>query len=217
VNAPDSIVAAQLRALLDRLEQDRERRCAAELASARERARAIARAARSEARHRMGEATRYERMRIAESLTLRRAELEAAQRREQHAALRELVKRACDRLPAALERRWKESAARREWCETTLVAAARRLGASDWAIEIAPGSSREERDGLLARAGALRTGTHTLREHRELSAGLSVRAAGATLDATVTGLLDDLAAIEGRFLRECVHDAARAGDGAAQA
>jgi hypothetical protein len=217
VSAPDSIVAAQLQALLDRLEQDRERRCAAELASARERARAIARAARSEARRRMREATRYERLRIAEALTLRRAELEAVQRREQHGALQELVRRACDRLPAALERRWRESGARREWCEATLVAAARRLRAPDWAIEIAPGSSREERDGLLARAGALRTGKHTLREHGQLSAGLSVRAEGATLDATVTGLLDDLAAIEGRLLREWLHDQARADDGAVRA
>ena len=46
---------------------------------------------------------------------------------------------------------------------------------------------------LLARAGRLRSGTHTLRVRGDLAAGLSVRSGGATLDATVTGLLDDLA------------------------
>ena len=217
MSLPDSIVAAQLQGLLQRLEQDRERRCNAELASARERARAIVRAARSEARRRLREAVRYERMRLAEALALRRAELDAARRREERAALGELVKRARDGLPAALERRWRESGARREWCETVLTTAAQRLCSADWTIEIAPGTSKEERDGLLARAGELRAGTHTLSERVELRAGLSVRAAGATLDATVAGLLDDVAAIGAHFLREWLRDESRASAGVAGA
>jgi hypothetical protein len=208
---PDSIVTAQLGELLARLEQDRERRCSAELASATERARAIVRAARSEARNRMQAAVRYERLRLDEALALRRAEIDAARSREERAALQALVRRACDELPAALERRWNEPGTRREWCEVALAMAAQRLCGPDWTIELAAGTSREEREGLLARAGALRAGSHTLSERPELKAGLSVRAAGATLDATIGGLLDDVAAVGAHFLAEWLSDEARAG------
>jgi hypothetical protein len=216
VSLPDGIVAAQLQGLLQRLDQDRELRCKAELASARERAQAITRAARSEARRRMGETVYYERTRRTEAIALRRAELEAARRREEHLVTGDLVRRACERLPAVLERRWSESGARREWSEAALAAAAQRLCGADWQIEIAPGTSREERETLLARASALRAGTHSLSERTEFTAGLRVRATGATLDATVAGLLDDLAAIGARFLHEWLRSESRA-DGAAHA
>lgn len=206
MSAPDSIVAAQLEDLLGRLEADRQRRCAAELESARERARALTRAARTEARRKMHEAVRYERTRLADSIALRRAELEAARRQKQHAAMSELVRRTLEGLAAALERRWSELSTRGEWCEAALVAAAQRLRAADWVIEIAPGSSREERGGLLQRAAALRPGKHTLEERKELAAGLRLRAAGATLDASVAGLLDDPAAIGGRILHEWLRE-----------
>lgn len=211
MSLPESIVAAQLQGMLEHLEQERQRRCSAELTSAGSRARTVVRAAFSEARRRVQEAVRYERTRLAEGLALRRAEFDAARRRKEHAALQVLVRRACEALPAALERRWREATARREWCEAALAAAAQSLCGADWTIEIAPGISSEERQSLLARADALRSGTHTLSERGELSAGLSVRAAGATLDATVSGLLDDSAGIGARFLHEWLRDAARSG------
>jgi hypothetical protein len=206
VSLPDDVVSAQLQGLLERLERDRERRCAAELAGALERAGAIERAAHAEARRRIREATRYERRRLAEALALRRAELEARSRRKQHDAVVEILRRARDRLPAALERRWSDPVARREWCEAALAGAARHLCAADWTIEIAAGPNRAECDALLARAVALRTGAHTLRENGDLRAGLTVRAAGAALDASATGLLDDVAAIGARVLREWLRD-----------
>jgi hypothetical protein len=215
VSLPQSIVAAQLQALLEHLERDRDRRCSAESASARERARAIVRSAFGEARKRMREAVRYERSRLEESLVLQRAEFEAARRREEHAAFQLLVRRACDALPAVLERRWSDGAARREWCEGALAAAALRLRGTDWTIEIALGTAEEERLGLLAHAATLRTGSHTLSERSELVAGLNVHAEGATLDATVAGLLDDRAAIGSRFLHEWMRDQAQMDKGAA--
>jgi hypothetical protein len=165
----------------------------------------------------MREAARYERRRLAEALALRRAELEAVRRREEHDVLRQLVKRACDGLPVALERRWRAPGTRREWCEAALDAAARHLCAPDWTIEIAPGLSREERDGLLARAVTLRSGTHTLAESGELRAGLTIRAAGAMLDASVTGMLAEPAAIEARLLYEWLRQGPRSGGAAAHA
>ena len=210
MSLPESIVAAQLQALLEHLERDSERRCSTERASARARAQAIVRSAFAEARRRMQEAVRYERTRLEDGLVLRRAELEAARRREAHAALQLLVRRACDALPALLERRWSDPAARREWCEGALAAAALRLRGTDWAIEIASGTGEEERQNLLTRAAALRAGSHTLSERSELGAGLSVRATGATLDASVAGLLDDPAAIGARVLHEWLRDQADA-------
>jgi hypothetical protein len=207
VSLPESIVGAQLQALLEHLERDRERRCSAESASALSRARAIVRSAFGEARRRIREAVRYERMRLEEGLALRRAEFEAAQRREGHAALQLLVNRACDALPAVLERRWSDATARREWCEGALAAAALRLRGTDWTIEIAA-VGEAERQSVLARAAALRAGSHTLSERSDLGAGLSVRAAGATLDATVAGLLDDPAMISSRFLHEWLREQA---------
>jgi hypothetical protein len=209
MSLPESIVSAQLQALLEHLERDRDRRCSAESASARERARAIVRSAFSEARKRMREAVRYERARLEEGHELQRAEFEAARRREEHAALQLLVKRACDTLPALLERRWNDAAARRDWCEGALAAAALRLRGTDWTIEIARGTGEVERSALLAHAATLRAGSHTLSERSELGAGLSVRAAGAVLDATVAGLLDDRGAIGSRFLHEWLGERAQ--------
>jgi hypothetical protein len=217
VSLPDGIVAAQLQGLLQRLDEDRERRCGAELASAQERAKAITRAARDEARRRMREAVYYERTRRTEGIALRRAELEAARRREEHAVMGDLVLRACERLPAVLDRRWRESGARCEWCEAALAAAAQRLCGTDWQIEIAPGTSAEEREALLARASIMRAGTHSLSECTEFTAGLRVRATGAILDATVDGLLDDIAAIGARFLHEWLRSESLADAGAAHA
>jgi hypothetical protein len=162
----------------------------------------------------MREAVSYERTRRTEAIALRRAELEAARRRQEHLVMGDLVRRACERLPAVLEQRWRELGARREWCEAALAVAAQRLCGADWQIEIAPGTSREERETLRGLASALRAGTHSLSERTDLAAGLRVRATGATLDATVDGLLDDLAEIGARFLQEWLRSESRA-DGAA--
>jgi hypothetical protein len=202
MSAPDGIVATQLRALLEKLERDREHRSFIELTSAADRARALVRTARGDASRRMREAVRYERARIAECLSLRRAELDAGRRREEHAVLRQLVGRVCEALPSALERHWNDPGGRRNWCEAALVGAARQLCATDWIIEIAAGVERTERDALLARAGALRAGTHELIEHPPLGAGLRVRTPAAMFDASIAGLLDDRAALEARVLRE---------------
>lgn len=207
MSIPESIVAAQLQNLLERLERYRDRRSAGELASAQERSHAILRNARSEARARLREAVAYERLRLTEALQRRRAEHDAEQRRQEHAALRELAQRAGELLPAELSRRWNEPAARAAWCEAALLVAARRLRGADWTIEIAPGTRSPEQASLLDRASELRAGKHSIRERRELEAGIRVLAAGAMLDAAAAGLLDNPAAIGSRVLREWLREA----------
>jgi hypothetical protein len=157
---------------------------------------AILQAARRDARARLRSAARAKRERIAERCRKAAAEAETRDRTGEFAVAREFVARAAAALPLALERRWADPPSRARWCAAAVDLAARRLVAREWTVELdAPDDA--VREALEARAAA--AGARISWSAAEAT-GLRIRAGGATVDATVGGLLADRAAIASRLL-----------------
>jgi hypothetical protein len=160
---------------------------------------AILDAARREARTVVHAAAREKRERVAEHCRQARAAAETRDRSGAFAADAELCRRARLALPDALERRWQDADARREWCRAAVALAARRLAARDWTIVAATGLDARERDDLVRLAGE-RGATLTWSGEAPPRAGLRLAARDVTIDATPDGLLADATDVEARVL-----------------
>jgi hypothetical protein len=170
------------------LESDADAQVRAIVADARHRARATVRAAAREKRERVADRCRRAR---AAAETHDRA---ASFAREAHVA--RTVRAA---LPAALERRWREAATRREWCRAALSVAARMLIAREWRLSIAAGATADDRATLTNDAALAGIAVHVCDACVE-RAGLRIDGGRVTVDASVAGLLADTDAIEARAL-----------------
>lgn len=195
-------LAQRTAALLALVEDYRARRCAALLDPARGEARAILRAARAQGRRRVHAAIRELRQRLAAEVGAAQARA-ATERRlaEQRQALL-LLREAWAELQAALQRRWRDPAARQCWLESQLQRAERVLGHSGaaWRIDYAADWPDEERDAVLARLAAAGIGIEAAQPRHDIAGGLRIRAGANLVDATIDGLLADRAAVEGRLL-----------------
>jgi hypothetical protein len=199
---PASALEAQVAALVQRVNDDREQRCRQILSAAESQAHEIARSGRAEARVGVQKAVREERARVVQGLreAQGRAELEASRRAQLKA--RSLLEQMWTRIGAALESRWRDPEHRRSWIAAALRQADLLLSGQAWSIEHGEGWSSEERARLEDLAG--RGGARTIewRHDPALRSGLRIRCAGAALDATVEGLLARRADIEADFLAE---------------
>jgi hypothetical protein len=202
VRAPDGIIDAQVRSLLEALERDRIQRCANEVSAAQTRAAKMLRTARAEARRRVRDAASAERARISAALQRERAALDTRRRKEEQTAMQAVVSRAWELLPAALVKRWRTVDARLSWCETAIERAARHLRANPWTLELAEGPDAAEHMRLLHAARERCAGEHRIEIHPALPAGLRIRAEGALLDASLEGLLTDRGAIEAQIMAQ---------------
>lgn len=160
---------------------------------------ALGRAARTEAHARVRAAARAKRERIAERCRKAVAEAETRERTSAFEVERELARRALAALPAALETRWRDPAARRAWCVAAAAIASRSFVAREWSATLATGATDDDRAKLRAaadaRGAALRFDTEA-----PPRAGLRLSAGGVTVDATPDGLLADRATVESLVL-----------------
>jgi hypothetical protein len=200
--AAESMLDAQVDALLQRVSQHRERRTSEIRAGAARQAVEIVRGARAEARENLHQAVARERTRIAQCLvqTEGRAELESRQRAQLQT--RTLLGEMWERIAGALEARWRAGPLRSAWIAAAVQQAGILLGGRDWRIEYAAGVSApdRERGTVMARAA----GAHDVAWQLEpqLRAGLRVRTSGACVDATLEGLLARREDVEAAFLSE---------------
>jgi hypothetical protein len=192
----------QVAALVRRVNDDRERRCAQIRTAAESQAKEIARSGRAEARASVHKAVRQERARVAQGLreAQARAELEASRRAQ--LKTRSLLEQMWTQIGGALETRWRDPEHRRSWIAAALRQAELLLRGEDWSIEHGEGWSSEERVRLEDLAGKSAARTIEWRRDPALRSGLRIRCAGACLDATVDGLLARDADIEADFLAE---------------
>src|SRR5512134_602717 len=114
----ETILDAQTLALLRRLSREQEMRTRRASDEAAEQARDIVRRARSEARVRVHQAVLETRREIELAIARRKAAIDTRERRERQAMLRRLLDDAWRRLPAALQTRWADAAARAVWCRS---------------------------------------------------------------------------------------------------
>jgi len=189
MNEPDTIVRAQMEALLRRVAREQEMQSRRARDAAEEQARTIVARAWEEARARLRQAVQEERDGIERAVLERRAALETAARQREQAVLRGLIDDAWRDLPGVLAACWETPATRRDWCEAACAVARRTLtGGAQLAAEVDPAAPDD---------AAIET-----RRIAKLGAGLRVRSGLACVDATITGLLASRERIEAELLAE---------------
>lgn len=199
---PRSVLDAQIEAMLERVNEHRERRAGEIRTKAAAQSLEILRSARTEARESLHRAVARERARMAQSLRQAEARAELESRRRAQLETRTLLKHMWEKVAAVLESRWRNDAERSEWIQAAVGEAAQLLAGQSWRIEHAAGVSAEDRRGGERRALTLGARAVEWQLDAQLAAGLRVRSPGACLDATVAGLLARREEVEAAFLSE---------------
>jgi hypothetical protein len=194
----------QAQALLQRVSDDRDRRCAELRAAAETQAKQIERSARSEARNRVHNAVIQERARMDLGIRQATARADIEVRRRERQKSRELLEQMWAAIAEGLENRWRSPALRRAWIDAALGQAGALLSRRAWCIEVGSGCTEQERGEVADRARGRGAEKVDWSLHAEMPAGLKIRATGVCVDATVPGLLTQRDAIEAAFLAEYV-------------
>jgi hypothetical protein len=199
--SPQPAIEQQAQALLDLVEADRAKRCAALLGDANSRAAALRAQALAEARARMRQA-------FAEQRALRRERLAAAQARlatqrrlheQQRGAA--LLRLGWEQLPGRLHGLWQEPATRSAWIARVLAAARTHLPRGAWRIRHAPDWPAAEQQALAQQIAEASGAAPQFEPDARIRAGLKVAAGGNVIDASLDGLLADRSSLEARLLR----------------
>lgn len=191
----ESIVDAQLNAMLDGIARDLAERRESILAEARQQSRARLREARRHARQLMSSAIAEEREQWYSSLSRASAALASRLRRKQQELDRQHLALGEDQLRDALVQRWKDPQGRREWAETLLRDAHALLPVGSWVVEHPETLAEAEAKALLG-------DDLSLQSSPGLEAGFRVEAGDARLDMSVDGLLAQTEEISGELLAE---------------
>jgi hypothetical protein len=207
MNDVESLLEAQTTALLRRLGREQESRTRHIRDEAATQAADIVRRARVEARTRVHQAVVDTRREDEMALARRRAALDTLARRSRQATLRELLDRAWQALPAALQSRWFDAAARERWCNAACMSASRSLRHLDrLQVEVEPQWLAEV--GPLVRSRLEGPAQVDILASDGLGSGLRIRAGDACIDATVAGLLAARERIASELLAEFERQAA---------
>jgi hypothetical protein len=201
LNPTNLIPAAQSAALLQEIEQQSREESRALLSAAEREAHAIVAQARTAARERMHEAIEGLRREGARRLARAQAQVETEAR--QHAQQRTVgvIARAWPLLADALLARWSDPAGRSAWISGVAYHARDRLLASTWTVEHPVDWGTEDQQRFSQSLGTRDVAVSFVADHN-LNAGLRIKAAEATLDATAQGLLMDRSAVAGMLLAE---------------
>jgi hypothetical protein len=187
-------------ALLDVVDEYRERECRTILERAHYEAARVEARAHAEARRRVHEAVVQERQRAAVAIRAAQAELQTERRGYQHRRDLALLDLAWPRLRAALERRWEDAAARQQWVAGLVTEALRRVPSGRWTVFHPPAWPAEEREAAIAQLTATDGPPPEPMPDTEIIAGLRLTDGATTLDGTVDGLIGDRPAVAGRLL-----------------
>ena len=192
---------ASLQALLDLVDGDRERQCAQIVGEARARAAALRNQAQAEARTRMRQTFVEQRRTLQAQVAAAQARLATQQRLHAQHRTSLLLGLARQQLPAALQDRWVQPAARAAWVAQVLDVAHARLPATRWRIVHAGDWSADER---AAAAASLAQRDHVETDFAAdagMAAGLKVLAGGNVVDGSLQGLLAETDEVDAALLR----------------
>jgi hypothetical protein len=193
-------LAQRTQALLDLVESDRRAQCEAIVAEAREQAAALLAQARSEARARVKLALAEERARTQALVDAARADLQTRRRLHEQRHVETLLALGWQRLPEALNARWRDGEARRHWIDSAVARARAVLPRGAWQVAHAQGWPAEEQRELGARLAAALGAAPQFTLDARIAAGLRIMAAGNVVDATLAGLLADRDEIGGALI-----------------
>jgi hypothetical protein len=189
-------------ALLQKVTEDRDRRCATVRAAAESQAGQIVHASRAAALRSVRSAVTQERARLEFGLRQATARADIEVRRQEQQTSRKLLGQMWSALGEVLTRRWGEAALQRAWIEAAMGEAGRLLTGRAWTIESGAQWTPPQREALLELARAHGARSVECAADAAMPAGLRIRAERVCIDATVPGLLAQRAAIEATFLAE---------------
>jgi hypothetical protein len=188
-------------ALLELVEQYRQRRCAELLEPAHAEARQVIRAALAEARRRVHTAIVEERKRRASEVGAVEAALATERRLSQQRHAVALLDAAWRELRARLVARWDAAPTRAQWIRAYLRRALRAVPSTGgWRIQTHRAWSEDERTYWTEQLRIDGVTPVTFETSDAISAGFRVISGNNVLDATLEGLLADRAQLEGRLL-----------------
>lgn len=189
-----------MRALLELIEADRARQCAALLGEAHERAAALRAQAGAEARARLRAVFAEQRQRHREQLAAAQARLATRRRLHEQQRVAALLRLAWEALPQQLRTLWQQADARAAWAERVAAAALAKLPHATWRVVHAPDWPAAEQQALARRIASAAGEVPRFEADAAIAAGLKVVADGNVVDGTLDGLLADRAELEARLL-----------------
>ena len=192
-------IESRVAALLEVVQAQRETNCRAQVEPARERARALLRQARRAARIRVHAVIAEERAACTTRIARAEAQLATRRRMVYQELARALLQEGHEQLAAALTRRWRDEASRRRWMQGALDRALAALPRGSWTVAGPATWTAEERRGAMQQLAANGVAAQCV-DDASIDGGLRIASGNVVLDATLAGLLEDRAAVEGRLL-----------------
>jgi hypothetical protein len=186
----------QVAHLLDVVSRHRDERCAKLREQACAQAKTLLLQAHLKSRARMHEHIVAMREKQRQRIAAACARNETLARLQQQQVGQVMLNRAWQPLHDALKQRWQQESTRRPWIDALLDVAARALLAHDWRIEHPTDWPRAEHEDLQHRLIPLGVSAPVFVAYEDIVAGLRIVAPGATIDATLIGLLQRKTAIE---------------------
>ena len=196
----DDALEAQMQQLLEVVARHRDEHCNELLGQARREASQVIRQAHAEARARMHESVQGIREKQRSRLAAAEAQLQTRRRRRREAADLWLLAAAWQPLREALQARWSQEKARRQWIDFLVQRACTLLIATDWQIEHPLDWPAQERAALEGRLDGQLGRLPEFIPREQISAGLRICADGTCVDGTLEGLLRDQTRIESLLL-----------------
>jgi F0F1-type ATP synthase membrane subunit b/b' len=196
----DDAVEAQMQQLLQVVARHRDERCNELLGQARHEASQVIRQALAEARARLHESVQGIREERRSRLAAAEAKLQTRRRRRREGADLWLLAAAWQPLRKALQARWSQETARRQWIDSLVQRAGTLLVATDWQIEHPLDWPAQERASLEERLDGQLGRLPEFIPREKISAGLRICADGTCVDGTLEGLLRDQTRIESLLL-----------------
>jgi len=212
MNLPDNVTDAQLKHLLEVVEQHRQGRCNELLQDAQSEARQHVKQAFGEARGRMHQEVLDLRERYRQQLTAVKAQQQTRIRKQQQQTDQALLATLWQPLHEALLRRWQQPDTRRIWIQQLVRQATATLVSTDWEIEHPVSWPEQERTVLESQLNKKDSNlVVSFSACESFQTGLRINTEGACIDGTMEGLLRDKSRIEARLLAG-IHEHRRAGD-----
>ncbi len=202
-DGPASVIEAQVAALLQRVTQDRDLRCAQLRADVSGQAQGVLRGARKEARAAVGAAVARERTDSERVLRQAQASVLLEQRQRAQQEILSLLQEMWAEVASALELRWADPLLRKRWVRAAVRQGRTLLSAHAWRIEHGaewPQAEVDELVKLISGADGPAADGVDMVCANDIRAGIRIRIEGACLDATIAGLLASRPQIESEFL-----------------
>jgi len=202
MNMPGSVVDAQLQHLLEVVASDRDKRCHAVIEETTELARQVVKQAHHDARAQIHEDFSELREQIRQRLTSAEAQQQTRMRMLRQKADQDFLDAAWLPLQQALQRHWQQAEHRKQWVMQLIEKAAATLIDPHWLIEHPQDWPAPECNTLKDKLRSDFECIPSFEAHPEITAGLRICTAGACVDGSIEGLLQQRTHIEALLLAE---------------